>query len=81
MEFTAADAKKLVANYNDVLGGVLAEEFNGYIKTIKGAATKGGMCIHVYKRLPVAIAYKLQEYGFEIDYTAHRNEDLTTISW
>lgn len=81
MEFTAAEAKKLVDNYNDVLRGVLAEEFNGYLKTIKGTAAKGGSCIHVYKQLPIVIVDKLKEYGFVVEYNSHRNEDLTTISW
>lgn len=81
MEFTAADAQNLVTKYNDVIGGVLAVEFNGYIETIKIAAAKGDTKLFVFKLLPVAISNKLTDLNFRVIHSSVRNEDLTTIYW
>ena len=84
MTFTAADAKRLVAESNDINGPIGREETNAILERIKAAAKRGEVS------MPITVSYenrrmvirRLREAGFQVtSFPDAQDGDNTTVTW
>jgi len=84
MTFTAADAKRLVAESNDINGPIGRAETEAILKRIEAAARRGeiSMPIEVSYENRKMVIRRLREAGFQVtSFPDQQDGDNTTVTW